>query len=143
MKTRYIASTPGLIGSAVVVAGCTYLLAFLLTAVAAFASIRTHLYWFMQPVLTFCSGGLPFLTGWMMVRLAARPRFWLGILPVALLWIGETVAFHCVPCPACHSFETFSGPSGLVFSLPAAALGWWLTYLLTRKRCEQQFRPVP
>lgn len=141
MNARFIESTLGLIGRAVLAAVCTWLLAFLITMVAELASLRIHASWFMQPVLLFCSVGLPCFSGWMMVRLAARPRFWHGIVPITLLWIGETVAFYSTPCPACHSLETFSGPSGLVLSLPAAAAGWWLTYLMTRKRCEHPVAP--
>jgi hypothetical protein len=136
MKVRFIRTVLGLIGAAVVVAAFAYVATFSITTIAAIIGLKTKVYWFMQPVSLFCTIGIPFVSGWMMARLASQPRLWLGILPIVILWIGESVAFYSMPCPACHSFETFSGIGGAVFSLPAGAAGWWLTYWITGRRCE-------
>ena len=108
---------------AAVVAPLAYAATFAITRGAALLSISIHRSWFMQPILLLCSVGLPAATGWTMARRCAPAPLWLGILPVALLWAGETVAHNFAPCPACHSLENFSGIGGVIFSLPAAAIG--------------------
>ena len=142
MRRNRTASLPQSVLLAVGLSILVYALTFGISMAAAFIGIRTQSYWLAQPAFLFCAVGLPLVTGACMAALPAIPRFWLGLLPTVFLCLAGSVLFYGLPCPVHHNFEFFAGLGGVVYSLPAAAAGWWFVAWKRRRRCEQHARQV-